>query len=182
MSGVLVLVMTRIIFFFFKQKTAYEMRISDWSSDVCSSDLEDGLDQIEIHSYDPAVPPGRIAFPEASYAAGLGSNPEYACPTLRLGYESMVTPGTVYDYHVASGTLTTLKVQEIPSGYDAAHYATERLTIAARDGTEVPVSIVYPRGFPRDGSRPLFLYAYGAYGMAIQIGRASCRERMCQYG
>src|SRR3546814_4748097 len=74
----------------------------------------------------------------------------------------MVTPGTVYDYHVASGTLTTLKVQEIPSGYDAAHYATERLTIAARDGTEVPVSIVYPRGFPRDGSRPLFLSAYVA--------------------
>src|SRR3546814_8498316 len=88
-----------------------------------------------------------------------------ALPILRLGYESMVTPGTVYDYHVASGTLTTLKVQEIPSGYDAAHYATERLTIAARDGTEVPVSIVYPKGFPRDGSRPLFLYAYGAYGI-----------------
>src|SRR3546814_20201393 len=80
-----------------------------------------------------------------------------ALPTLRLGYESMVTPGTVYDYHVASGTLTTLKVQEIPSGYDAAHYATERLTIAARDGTEVPVSIVYPTGFPRHVSRPLFL-------------------------
>src|SRR3546814_11148185 len=107
---------------------------------------EDGLDQIEIHSYDPAVPPRRIAFPEASYAAGLGSNPEYACPTLRLGYESMVTPGTVYDYHVASGTLTTLKVQAIPSGYDAAHYATERPTIDARDWTEGPASFVSPRG------------------------------------
>src|SRR3546814_16916181 len=95
-----------------------------------------------------------ISFPEASYAAGLGSNPEYACPTLRLGYESMVTPGTVYDYHVASGTLTTLKVQEIPSGYDAAHYATERLTIAARDGPEVPVSYVCPRGFPKIGRAP----------------------------
>src|SRR3546814_16638048 len=97
----------------------------------------------------------------------------------------MVTPGTVYDYHVASGTLTTLKVQEIPSGYDAAHYATERLTIAARDGTEVPVSIVYPRGFPRDGSRPLFLYAYGAYGMAIppgvSTGRLSLPDRGFAY-
>ncbi|RIA44611.1 oligopeptidase B [Hephaestia caeni] len=143
---------------------------------------EDGLDQIEIHAYDPAVPPRRIAFPEASYAAGLGNNPEYACPTLRLGYESMVTPGTVYDYHVASGTLETLKVQEIPSGYDAAHYATERLTIAARDGTEVPVSIVYPRGFPKDGSRPLFLYAYGAYGMAIPPGFSTGRLSLLDRG
>src|SRR3546814_960217 len=91
---------------------------------------EDGLDQIAIHSYDVAVPPRRIAFPEASYAAGLRSHPEYAYPTLRLGYESMVPPGPEYDYHVASGPLPKLKVQEVPSRYDAAHYANERLTQA----------------------------------------------------
>ncbi|MCM8732216.1 S9 family peptidase [Hephaestia sp. GCM10023244] len=143
---------------------------------------EEGLDQIEIHSYDSTAASRRIAFPEPSYAAGLGSNPEYACPSLRIGYESMVTPGTVYDYDVASGGLTTLKVQEIPSGYDAAHYATERLTIAARDGTGVPVSIVYPRGFPMDGSRPLFLYAYGAYGMAIPPGFSTGRLSLLDRG
>ena len=131
---------------------------------------EDGLDQIEIHPYDSSRTPRRIAFPEASYAAGLGDNPEYGQTVLRLGYESMVTPGTVYDYDTATGALTTLKVQEIPSGYDAARYDTQRLKITARDGTAVPVSIVYPRDFPRDGSRPLFLYAYGAYGHAIPPG------------
>ncbi|WP_028965692.1 S9 family peptidase [Sphingomonas phyllosphaerae] len=131
---------------------------------------EDGLDQIEIHSYDPSAAPRRISFPEASYAAGLGDNPEYEQTVLRLGYESMVTPGTVYDYDTATGDLTTLKVQEIPSGYDATKYDTQRLKITARDGTAVPVSIVYPRDFPRDGSRPLFLYAYGAYGHAIPPG------------
>ena len=131
---------------------------------------EDGLDQIEIHAYDPAAAPRRIPFPEASYAAGLGDNPEYAQTVLRLGYESMVTPGTVYDYDTATGQLTTLKVQEIPSGYDAAKYDTQRLKITVRDGTAVPVSIVYPRDFPRDGTRPLFLYAYGAYGHAIPPG------------
>ncbi|GAA4214664.1 S9 family peptidase [Sphingomonas endophytica] len=131
---------------------------------------EDGLDQIEIHAYDPAATPRRIPFPEASYAAGLGDNPEYEQTGLRLGYESMVTPGTVYDYDTATGDLTTLKVQEIPSGYDAGKYDTQRLKITARDGTAVPVSIVYPRDFPRDGSRPLFLYAYGAYGHAIAPG------------
>ena len=136
---------------------------------------EDGLDQIELHRYDPAIAPVRLKFPEASYVAGLGDNPEYAVDKLRLSYESMVTPGTVYDYDVATGDLETLKVQEIPSGYDGAKYRTERLKIAARDGTEVPVSIVYPKDFPRDGSGKLYLYAYGAYGYAIPPGFSTSR-------
>ncbi|QNQ08952.1 S9 family peptidase [Sphingomonas alpina] len=142
---------------------------------------EDGLDQIEIHSYEGGLPK-RIAFPEASYDAGLGNNPEYDMQVLRVGYESMVTPGTEYDYDVATGTLTTLKVQEIPSGYDASKYATERLRITARDGTEVPVSIVYPKDFPRDGSAPLFLYAYGAYGYAIPPGFSTGRLSLLDRG
>ncbi|MBY0302267.1 MULTISPECIES: S9 family peptidase [Sphingomonas] len=143
---------------------------------------EDGLDQIELHSYDPAVPARRIPFPEASYTAGTGDNPEYDQSVIRLGYESMVTPGTVYDYDTATGALTVLKVQEIPCGYDAARYATERLTIPARDGTAIPVSIVYPAGFPRDGSRPLFLYAYGAYGHAIPPGFSTGRLSLLDRG
>src|SRR3546814_19168533 len=67
----------------------------------------------------------------------------------------MVTPDTIYDYHLATGDLEVLKVQEIPSGYDATRYATERLMIPARDGTPIPVSIVYPKDLPRDGSAPL---------------------------
>ena len=66
-------------------------------------------------------------------------------------------------------------MQEIPSGYDAGRYRTERLHIAARDGTPVPVSIVYPRDFPRDGSGRLFLYSYGAYGHAIPPGFSTGR-------
>ncbi|RDE05859.1 S9 family peptidase [Sphingomonas aracearum] len=143
---------------------------------------EDGLDQIDLHRYENAVAPQRIVFPEASYDAGLGDNPEYDMSVLRLGYESMVTPGTVYDYDVASGDLTVLKVQEIPSGYDGAKYRTERLHITARDGTEVPVSIVYPADFPRDGSRPLYLYAYGAYGYAIPPGFSTGRLSLLDRG
>ena len=142
---------------------------------------EAGLDQIDIHPYDGGAPT-RIDFPEASYDAGLGDNPEYDMKVLRLGYESMVTPGTVYDYDVATGTKTVLKVQEIPSGYDAAKYATERLHITARDGTQVPVSIVYPADFPRDGSRPVFLYAYGAYGYAIPPGFSTGRLSLLDRG
>jgi len=143
---------------------------------------EDGLDQIEIHRYDSHIAPQRIVFPEASYDAGLGNNPEYAMDVLRVGYESMVTPGTEYDYDVATGELTVLKVQEIPSGYDAEKYSTERLKITARDGTEVPVSIVYPKDFPKDGSAPLFLYAYGAYGYAIPPGFSTGRLSLLDRG
>ena len=142
---------------------------------------EDGLDQIELHQY-AGGEPTRIPFPEASYVAGVGDNPEYAIQTLRLGYESMVTPGTVYDYHVGTGELEVLKVQEIPSGYDASKYATERLKITARDGTEVPCSIVYPAGFPRDGSGKLYLYAYGAYGYAVPPGFSTSRMSFLDRG
>lgn len=143
---------------------------------------EDGLDQVELHRYDSGIAPVRLEFPEASYVAGLGDNPEYAVDKLRLSYESMVTPGTVQDYDVATGTITTLKVQEIPSGYDASKYRTERLKIAARDGTEVPVSIVYPKDFPRDGSGKLYLYAYGAYGYAIPPGFSTSRMSFLDRG
>lgn len=143
---------------------------------------ENGLDQIELHRYDPAIAPVRLRFPEASYVAGLGDNPEYDVDKLRLSYESMVTPGTVQDYDVATGAITTLKVQEIPSGYDAGKYRTERLNIAARDGTQVPVSIVYPRDFPRDGSGKLYLYAYGAYGYAIPPGFSTSRMSFLDRG
>ncbi len=97
----------------------------------------------------------------------------------------MVTPLTVYDCDPDSLALTTLKVQEVPSGYDASRYATERLTVSARDGAKVPVSIVYPKGFPKDGSGKVFLYAYGAYGHAIppsfSTGRLSLLDRGWAY-
>ena len=108
-----------------------------------------------------------VSGPFGSHVAGLGDNPEYAIDRLRIGYESMVTPGTVYDYDTATGTLTVLKVQEIPSGYDASQYATERLYAPARDGTLVPVSVVYKRDYVKDGTRPLHVYGYGAYGIAM---------------
>ena len=128
---------------------------------------EAGLDQVEIRYYEDLERTTPISFPEASYVAQLDDNPEYDVDKLRLSYELMVTPDTVYDYHLKDGRLETLKVQEIPSGYDPAQYVTERVMIAARDGTKVPVSVLYKKGFKKDGSQPLHLYAYGAYGYAV---------------
>ena len=125
----------------------------------------DGLDQLTLRTY--AGEETRIPFAEASYSAFFLGNPEFAPAAYRVGYTSMVTPTTVYDYHPESDALEVLKVQEIPSGYDGSQYATERLMIDARDGVKVPVSIVYKRGFEKNGEGKLFLYAYGAYGHAI---------------
>jgi oligopeptidase B len=135
---------------------------------------ERGLDQVEIHQYAGGAPK-RIKFPEASYSAGLDENPEYKVSALRLSYESMITPDTVSEYDVATGAIKVLKKQEIPSGYDASQYETERVEITARDGTKVPVSVVYKKGFKKDGIGPLYLYAYGAYGYAIPPGFSTVR-------
>ncbi|HET9640826.1 MAG TPA: S9 family peptidase [Allosphingosinicella sp.] len=128
----------------------------------------DGLDQLRLRAYDGREE--RIPFGEAAYSAGFASNPEFAPLAYRLHYSSMVTPGTVYDYHPSERRLEVLKVQEIPSGYDPSQYESERLMLPARDGKKVPVSIVYRKGFRKDGEGKLFLYAYGAYGYAVPPG------------
>ena len=143
----------------------YLRHVTSYRDHLAIQQRVDGLDQLILRTY--SGDERRIPFEEASYSAGFLGNPEYAPEAYRLAYSSMVTPATVYDYHPEDDRLEVLKVQEIPSGYDASKYETERLTITARDGVKVPVSVVYPKGFPKDGSGKLFLYAYGAYGHAI---------------
>ena len=139
-----------------------------------------GLDVIEVRYYDEPLRIEPITFPEASYSAGLGDNREWHMEKLRLSYESMVSPATTYDYDVAARTLETLKVQEIPSGYDANLYTTERLEVAARDGTMVPVSVLYRKD--RGAPGPLHLYGYGAYGISIPPGFSTTRFSLVDRG
>ncbi len=126
----------------------------------------DGLDQLYLRDYDSGEMT-RIPFEEAAYTAGFTGMAEYAPAAYRIGYSSMVTPSTVYDYDPESGTFDTLKVQEIPSGYDPTRYVVDRLMIEARDGARVPVSIMRRADHELDGSGRLFIYGYGAYGNAI---------------
>ncbi len=140
-----------------------------------------GLDQLYLRDYGSGELT-RLPFDEASYSAGFGGNPDYAPEAYRVAYTSMVTPTTVYDYHPASGELETLKVQEIPSGYDESAYVTDRLMIAARDGTKVPVSVLRRKDFARDGSGKLFVYGYGAYGHAIPPSFSTSRLSLVDRG
>ncbi len=143
----------------------YILSLTSFQNLLVVEERVDGLSQIRLRDYDSGAD-SYISFNEASYVAGLGNNPEYKVDRLRLSYQSMVTPSTVYDYHLADARLETLKVREIPSGYDASQYVTERLMAPARDGVMVPVSIVYRKDFKKDGSGFLHVYAYGAYGFA----------------
>jgi len=143
----------------------YLTHVTSYRDHLAISCRVDGLDHLVLRTYDGDETP--IPFEEASYSAFFIGNPEFAPAAYRLGYSSMVTPTTVYDYHPSSASLEVLKVQEIPSGYDASQYVTERLMVDARDGARVPVSVVYKKGFEKDGEGKLFLYAYGAYGHAI---------------
>jgi oligopeptidase B len=108
-----------------------------------------------------------ISFPEPVYSAFPGDTPEYASTTYRYGYQSMITPWSVFDYDTASGKSILLKQQEVPGGYVSSQYVSERKWVTARDGVKVPLSIVYKKGVERDGKQPLFLYAYGSYGLGM---------------
>lgn len=143
----------------------YLTGVTAYRDHLAISSRVEGLDQLVLRTYEGEE--STIPFDEASYSAFFMGNPEFAPDSYRVGYSSMVTPMTTYDYHPDSHELEVLKVQEIPSGYDGSLYATERLTIVARDGARVPVSVVYKKGFEKNGQGKLFLYAYGAYGIAI---------------
>src|SRR5438874_3562339 len=143
----------------------YLTGVTAYRDHLAISSRVDGLDQLVLRTYGGEET--RIPFEEASYTAFFHGNPEFAPDSYRIGYSSMVRPMTTYDYHPKTGEIEVRKVQEIPSGYDAEQYETERLMIEARDGVKVPVSVVYRKGFAKDGTGKLFLYGYGSYGHAV---------------
>ncbi|XKF88092.1 S9 family peptidase [Microbacterium lacus] len=113
-----------------------------------------------------------IDFDEPLYAVGSGGNPEWAPPLLRLGYGSFVTPGTVYDYEIATGELHLRKRQPVLGGYEPTDYGQARVWVTAQDGAQVPLSLVWKRSFGEPGSapRPVHLYGYGSYEHSIEPG------------
>jgi oligopeptidase B len=127
---------------------------------------EDGLPRIVIRRFADGAE-HEIAFAEEAYALGISPGYEYDTRTLRFTYSSMTTPAQVFDYDMETRERTLRKTQEIPSGHDPANYVTRRVMAPAKDGETVPVSLFYRKGTPLDGSAPLLLYGYGAYGMSI---------------
>jgi oligopeptidase B len=123
-----------------------------------------------------------VAFQEEDYYAYTGSNPEYASKLLRYSFTSLKTPTTVYDYNMVSKESTMKKQYEVLGGYNPDDYVTERIYATARDGVKVPVSVVYKKGFKKDGSQPLLLYGYGSYGYSVESSFRSYRLSLLDRG
>ena len=129
----------------------------------------------------PTGPSTPSPFAEEAYSLGVSAGFEFDTTTTRFTYSSMTTPAQVFDYDMETKARTLRKTQEVPSGHDPADYVTRRLMAPAPDGETVPVSVLYRKGTPLDGSAPLFLYGYGAYGITIpasfSTGRLSLVDR-----
>jgi oligopeptidase B len=123
-----------------------------------------------------------LEFPDPAYSAGVGANPDFNTDILRFGYTSLTTPSSTFDYNMSSKERKLLKQQEVVGGYDATQYISERLYATAADGTKVPISLVYKKGFNRNGSAPLLLYAYGSYGYSIDATFSSTRLSLLDRG
>jgi oligopeptidase B len=111
-----------------------------------------------------------IAFDEEAYSLGFGEMREFETHTLRFSYSSMTTPTQVYDYNMRTRERVLRKTQEIPSGHDISLYKTRRVQATAHDGEQIPVTLLYRKTTPLDGSAPLWLYGYGSYGISMPAG------------
>ncbi len=122
-----------------------------------------------------------IAFAEEAYSLGIAGGYEFHTSNLRFTYSSMTTPVETYDYDMATRTRVLRKRQEIPSGHNPDDYVTRRLFAVAADGERVPVSLLYRKSTPLDGTAPLYLYGYGSYGISMpasfSAGRLSLVDR-----
>ncbi len=123
-----------------------------------------------------------IAFDEEAYALGMSHGHEFKTTTLRFTYSSMTTPSETYDYDMAARTRVLRKRQEVPSGHTPADYVTRRVLAPAPDGETVPVSLLYHRSTPLNGSAPVLLYGYGAYGISIPASFATARLSLVNRG
>jgi oligopeptidase B len=144
------------------------------------SERKNGITQLRIRPWEGKE--HYIDFGEDAYMAYTSTNPEFDTEVLRIGYQSMTTPPTTYDYNMKSKGMELLKQQEVLGGFNTADYVSERLYAKARDGVTVPISIVYHKDFKKDGSQPLLLYAYGSYGASMDPYFSSARLSLLNRG
>ncbi|SNT29132.1 oligopeptidase B [Ekhidna lutea] len=123
-----------------------------------------------------------LDFGEPAYNAYISTNAEFNTNVLRFGYTSMTTPNSTFDYNMETKEKTLMKQQEVVGGHNPEDYITERVWATARDGEKVPISIVYKKGFEKDGNGPLLQYGYGSYGATIDASFSSVRLSLLDRG
>ncbi len=164
--------------------------VSLFSTFAVASERHGGLEHLRVlHFSGPgpeAVREAEIRFPEPAYSVHLSSNREWETDLLRYSYQSLVTPASVFEYDVRTGTSELRKEQEVPGGFDRTLYASERIEATAPDGVKVPVSLIYRRDMRVAGVSlqpgPLHVYGYGSYGYALPLGFNSNRLSLLNRG
>lgn len=145
------------------------------------SEREAGLTQLRV-IHMPSKRSHRLPADEPDYTMSLAANPEFDTQTIRYAYQSMVTPSSVYEYDMVRGDRTLLKQQPVLGGFAREAYEAQRIWAPARDGRQVPISMVYRKGTPLDGTAPLLLYAYGSYGISMAPTFSSARVSLLDRG
>jgi oligopeptidase B len=142
------------------------LSLSVYANHMVRLERKNGLPRIIVTELRSGVEHA-IEFDEEAYSLGLSAGLEFDTTTVRFTYSSMTTPAQVFDYDMGSRSRVLRKSQEIPSGHEPGQYITRRVFALADDGESVPVSLLYRKNTPLDGSAPLLLYGYGAYGISI---------------
>ncbi len=156
-------------------------RLALFENHMVVHERENGLQTLRILDFSN-VESSYVPFPEPVYTVSGASNPEFGSGVYRFVYSSLTTSNSVIDYNMETSEWTLVKQKPVLGGYDPANYETERIFAPAEDGTEVPVSLVYRKGFARDGSSPLLLYGYGSYGSSMDPGFNSSRLSLLDRG
>ena len=137
-------------------------KVEEFKDFIVLSERKNGLVQLRIQKPDEST--HYVEFDEPAYLLESAANPEFNTKTLRFVYTSMTTPVSTYDYNMETRERKLMKRQEVLGGYDPKDYTTERIFATAKDGTKIPIALVYKNSTKRDGTAPLLLYGYGSYG------------------
>lgn len=153
-----------------------------FSSFLVTEQRKNGLTELHYHPWGKGEG-HQIKFPENTYTAWIGTNPEFESETFRFGYNSLTSPASTFEYDPKTREMTLLKQQEVQGGYDSNEYFADRIWAKAEDGRAVPISLVYKKShFKNDGTNPCLLYAYGSYGYSMDPYFSSSRLSLLDRG
>lgn len=163
------------------RKDVLMLGIDEFKNFLVFSERQNGLSQLVIQDR-KTQKKEFLKFDEPAYMIRSMNNPEYNTDNFRFAYTSMITPSSQYEQNLVTGKRTLLKQQEVLGGYDKNLYTTERVFATAKDGTKIPVSIVYKKNFEKNGKNPLLLYGYGSYGNSMEATFSSTRLSLLDRG
>ena len=163
------------------RKDVLMLGIDEFKNFLVFSERQNGLSQLVIQDR-KTQKKEFLKFDEPAYMIRSMNNPEYNTDNFRFAYTSMITPSSQYEQNLVTGKRTLLKQQEVLGGYDKNLYTTERVFATAKDGTKIPVSIVYKKDFEKNGKNPLLLYGYGSYGNSMEATFSSTRLSLLDRG